>query len=207
MGKAPKPAKGGSSVNIGGNVSGHVVVGDHNVMHNLGGGERVYHPAPAPAPEVDVRVFISYRRDDADGHAGRLRDWLARRFGEERVFLDVAGIDPGEDFVDKLDAELARCDIVLVVIGRQWLAITDDDGRRKLDNPEDWVRVEVATALERRIPVVPVLVRGARMPAAADLPEPLKALVRRNFIEIGPQWASDVERLTDAVARVRSGDR
>jgi hypothetical protein len=184
--------------NIGGNVSGPVAVGIGNTQVSSVGrsGQQAY------APEVDVKVFISYRRDDADGHAGRLRDWLARRLGDDHVFLDVAGIDPGEDFVDKLNRKVGECDVLLAVIGKHWLTVTDSNGRRRLDNAEDWVRLEIQVALERNITVVPVLVSGASMPAAADLPEPIAALARRHAIELGPEWRSDVERLGDVIERV-----
>ncbi|MFP5317518.1 MAG: toll/interleukin-1 receptor domain-containing protein [Acidimicrobiia bacterium] len=185
------------SANITGNVSGQVAVGTGITQSWLG-------PPAVDAgsvPHADVKVFISYRRDDADGHAGRLRDWLVRRFGEQQVFLDVAGIDPGEDFADKLAANVADCDVLLAVIGRRWITVADSHGRRRLDDPQDWVALEIRMALDRDVTVVPVLVSGAKMPTAADLPERLAPLARRNAIEIGPQWGADVERLGDVIER------
>jgi hypothetical protein len=191
--------------NITGDVSGQVAVG-HGITQNWvarspAAGSRPSPLSPDPSELADVKVFISYRRDDSEGHAGRMRDWLVRRFGEERVFQDVDSIDPGEDFVDKLGQKLAECDVVLAVIGRQWLTATDPGGFRRIDDPRDWVRLEIEMALERGVTIIPVLVRGAKMPGEADLPASLAPLARRNAIQIGPQWAADVERLRDAIER------
>lgn len=180
--------------NIVGNVSGQVAVGQGITQNGI--------PPSPPSPSRDVKVFLSYRREDSDGHTGRLRDWLVHRFGEERVFQDVDGIEPGEDFVEKLGEKLTDCDIVLVMIGRQWLTVTDADGRRRIDDPHDWVRLEIQMALERGVTVVPVLVGGARMPSEADLPVSLAPLARRNAVTMGPHWAADVERLAGAIERV-----
>jgi CHASE2 domain-containing sensor protein len=126
-----------------------------------------------------LSVVISYRRDDSIGSAGRLFDWLVRQFGRDKVFLDTDKIASGDDFARVLEQRLATCDVVLVVIGRQWLTIANEAGRR-LDQPQDYVRMEVATALGRDIRVIPVLVGGAAMPAAEDLPEALRRLARLN---------------------------
>lgn len=130
-----------------------------------------------------LNVFISYRRDDASGNAGRLFDWLTRQFGRSRVFLDTDKIAHGADFAEVLKARLHDADVVLVVIGRAWLDIANAAGRR-LDQPDDFVRLEVATALELAASggtrVIPVLVDGAGMPAASDLPQPLQGLARLN---------------------------
>ena len=110
-------------------------------------------------------IFISYRRQDAAGNAGRLYDRLARHFGAERVFMDVEGIEPGLDFVEALEGAVASCEVLIVVIGAGWLA-TDNAGKRRLDDPKDFVRIETAAALARHIRVVPVLVDGAVMPGS-----------------------------------------
>ncbi len=185
------------SANISGDVSGQVAVG-RGITQNWSAPP----PAARTTSDVDVKVFISYRRDDADGHAGRMRDWLVRRFGERQVFLDVAGIEPGEDFVDKLAAKVGECDVLLAIVGRHWLTVADSAGRPRLHDPQDWVRLEIQMALERGVTVVPVLVSGARMPTETDLPEEIAAMARRNAIQIGPQWAGDVERLGDAIEKV-----
>ena len=135
-------------------------------------------------------IFISYRREDSSGHAGRLFDGIRDRFGDESVFMDVTDIRPGDDFVTALDAALALCGVVLVVIGPQWLMCTDASGRRRLDDPGDHLRIEIAHALHGKARVIPVLVRGARMPAEHELPDDLKALVddarrRRSVTAVG----------------------
>ena len=91
-----------------------------------------------------TRIFISYRRDDASGHAGRLYDDLAERFGDDRVFIDIDTIEPGVDFGDSIEQALDRCEVVLAVIGKSWVTITDSAGLRRLDNPDDYVRMEAS---------------------------------------------------------------
>ena len=129
--------------------------------------------------DTALNVFISYRRDDAIGSAGRLFDWLVRQFGRGRVFLDTDKIAAGEDFARALDDRLSRSDVVLVVIGPRWLDIANEAGRR-LEQPDDYVRIEVATALASDTRVIPVLVGGAAMPSAERLPEALRGLARLN---------------------------
>lgn len=142
------------------------------------------------------RVFISYRRDDSATIVGRIADRLVRDLGEANVFKDVDNIPFGVDFVEHLDREVRKCTVLFAVIGRQWLQ-TQADGRRRLDDPNDFVRIEIGSALRRQIPVVPLLVDGASMPRAEDLPEDLKPLARRNGIEIrhDPDFHNDMSRL------------
>ncbi len=111
---------------------------------------------------------------------------LVARFGAESVFKDVDDIEPGDDFVEKITGAVAACDVLLALIGTQWLTLTDERGRRRLDNPEDFVRLEVRAALSRGVRVVPILVDGAKMPAADQLPEELMPLTRRQAVEINP---------------------
>jgi beta-lactam-binding protein with PASTA domain len=140
--------------------------------------------------------FISYRREDSAGHAGRLFDRLRERFGRDSVFLDVVGIDAGVDFVDTLDKAVGSCDVLLAVIGREWLTCCDKQGRRRLDDPNDFIRAEISAALKRDVRVVPVLVEGAEMPPTDSLPEELKRLTRRQAVELrDSRWDSDVEAL------------
>jgi len=146
------------------------------------------------------RVFLSYRREDADGHAGRLYDDLVQRFAPDCVFIDVDGIAPGENFADRITTVIARSDTVLVLIGRSWLEASTADGRRRLDDTDDWVRIEVETALRLDLTVVPVLVGGAPMPAAGRLPPSMRELALRQAATIGPSWHDDVERLVAAIA-------
>lgn len=145
-------------------------------------------------------IFISYRRDDCAGHAGRLYDRLRDHFGPENIFRDIDTIEPGQDFVDAIETAVGACPAVVVLIGKQWANIKDAEGRRRLDNPEDFVRLEVAAALKRKVRVVPVLLQGAAMPASTDLPEPLAKLARLNAIEVSDtRWDYDVGRLIDAL--------
>ena len=148
------------------------------------------------------RIFISYRRADSQFAAGRIYDRLMAHFGEEAIFMDVEAIDGGVDFVKTLEDAVQACDVVLVVIGKQWLNIKDQRGERRLDNPEDFVRVEVATALDREIRVIPVLVEHALMPRSIELPENLKLLSRRNALLVNHQsFNADANRLIAHVER------
>lgn len=144
------------------------------------------------------RIFISYRRADSAAVAGRIHDRLVAVFGERNVFKDVDDILPGEDFRTVLEREVSQCDVLLVIIGEQWAAITDDDGRRRLHNPDDFVNIEVESGLKRdRVLVIPVLVSNAPMPSADELPDNLKPLSYRNatLIRNDPDFNRDIERL------------
>jgi len=151
-------------------------------------------------------IFISYRREDGAGHAGRLYDSLRARF--DSVFLDVSGIEAGVDYVEAINNAVGCCDLLIVVIGPRWSSLADAGGRRRLDNPHDFVRLEAAAALERNIRVIPVLVAGAEMPTADELPEPLKALARRQAFELrDARWAADVDELIAQIARAVAATR
>ena len=144
-------------------------------------------------------IFVSYRRTDAPGHAWRLYDRLVDRFGEASVFKDLDSMKPGEDFVVVIQETVARCDALLAVIGRYWLA-AELAGRRRLDDPDDWVRLEIANALKQSIPVIPVLVDGASLPSATDLPQELRALTRRHASELHEKvWRASVDQLIDGL--------
>ena len=148
-------------------------------------------------------VFISYRREDAPGHAGRVFDRVRARFGADVVFMDVTAIDAGADFVDAIDKAVGTCDVLLAVIGPQWVGAADSAERKRLDIPTDFVRLEIAGALKRDVRVVPVLVDGARLPAAADLPEELQPLLRRNAVELrDARWDADIEQLVASLERI-----
>lgn len=145
-------------------------------------------------------IFISYRREDAEGHAGRLFDDLAAHFGKDSVFMDVVDIEPGRDFRRVIDQQVASCGVLLAVIGKGWRDAKDEAGRRRLDDPGDFVRLETGSALKRDIPVIPVLVHGAAMPRAEDLPQDLQELAYRNGVELThARWDSDVQVLIDAL--------
>lgn len=149
-----------------------------------------------------ARIFISYRRDDSGGFAGRLYDHLVRQFGDEKIFMDVDTIGLGVDYVEEINKSIDGVDVFLAVIGRDWFA-TDKAGRPRLDDPKDPVRLEVGRALQRGIPVIPILVRGAQMPGESELPEELASLARRNALELRQtRFASDVERLARDVRRL-----
>jgi hypothetical protein len=145
-------------------------------------------------------IFISYRRNDSEGEAGRLFDDLVTHFGPHSVFMDVAAIEPGQDFRKAIDKSVATCSVLLALMGQEWLGTKDATGRRRLEDPKDFVRLELALALQRDIPAVPVLVRGARMPQAEHLPDDLKELAFRNAVELThTRWKSDVALLIHAL--------
>jgi hypothetical protein len=147
-------------------------------------------------------LFISYRRDDTRADAGRLYDRLNSRF-PGRVFRDIGSIEPGTDWREVVDEVLRSTDACVVVIGPLWLNIRDDDGSRRIDDPFDPVRREVASALASGTRVIPVLVGGASMPDRDDLPADLQPLVRRNAVSLSEQdFDAGVERLMKALDRV-----
>jgi hypothetical protein len=152
---------------------------------------------PAPAP----RIFINYRRDDASGHAGRLYDALEERFGRDRVFMDIDAIRPGDNFATVVNERVSDWDVLVAVIGRQWATIVDREGRRRLERPEDYVRIELETALNStHTRVIPALVQGAEMPTSEQLPPEMRELSLRHAIELSDaRWAADVERLVRAL--------
>jgi hypothetical protein len=147
-------------------------------------------------------VFVSYRREDSGDAAGRLADRLVVRFGAERVFMDVEAIGPGADYVEAITHAVEACAVLVAVIGPGWLTAADKRGTR-LENPHDWVRVEVGTALARGVLVIPVLVRDADMPVRGDLPEDLAGLARRNALRIRhDRFSDDVRQLIAAIDQV-----
>lgn len=151
-------------------------------------------------------IFISYRRDDSAGYAGRLYDRLAAHFGANRVFMDVEGIEPGLDFVKAIEDAVASCRVLIVMIGDEWTHAADAAGRRRLDDPNDFVRLETSAALKRDIRVVPVLVGGAAMPRSEELPAELQALTRRQAIEVNhKQWDASTQALIHTLERIIGG--
>jgi hypothetical protein len=145
-------------------------------------------------------IFINYRRDDAPGVAGRLGDRLAKNFSQREIFMDVDAMKPGLDFVKQLDEQVSKCDVVLAIIGPNWLNAADEKGRRKLELPRDYVRVELASALKREIPVIPLLVNGAAMPLEDDLPDDLKSLANRHALELRhTRFVADSEAIVHAL--------
>lgn len=149
-------------------------------------------------------TFLSYRRDDAAGWAGRLYEYLVREWGPDEVFMDIDAIAPGEDFRKAIASTMQVSDTVLVVIGPSWVNARDEAGRRRLDDERDTHRTEVVAALEADVRVIPVLVGGAVMPAAPELPVPLQELAYRNAAVLDDRrFPGDVRGLIDAVAQAR----
>ncbi|MFN2506666.1 MAG: toll/interleukin-1 receptor domain-containing protein [Acidimicrobiales bacterium] len=146
-----------------------------------------------------LRTFICYRRVN-EAWAGRLADQLSQRFGRENIFVDD-NIRPGQQWVDEITTNVTKCDVLLAVIGKQWLTLTDDAGVRRLDKPNDWVRFEIKVALENQVGIIPVLIEDAEMPEEEQLPEDITALSLRQASEIrgGSKWAGDVRQLIEAM--------
>jgi len=141
-------------------------------------------------------VFISYRRENTAGEARALFNDLAARPGEDSVFMDVDSIALGRDFRSVLQETTASCDLMLVLIGRNWADAKEEGGRVRLENPADYVRLEIEAGLRRDIAVTPVLVQGAHMPAPEDLPAEIRNLAYRNGFELSHnRWESDVQEM------------
>jgi TIR domain len=158
------------------------------------------------------RIFISYRRDETGYAAGWLYDRLTDRFGGGQVFKDVDSIQLGDDFVEVITRAVGACDVLLALIGDRWSTITDEQGQRRLDDRDDFVRLEIEAALTRQVRVIPILVDGARMPTADELPESLVTLVRRQSLELSPtRFEFDTNRLLkvldSTLAEVRAAHR
>jgi hypothetical protein len=153
-------------------------------------------PPTVPAATAIEKIFLSYRRDDSADATGRIYDRLVQRFGKEQIFKDVDSIPLGVDFREHLGNVVGRCNLVLVVIGDRWID-AGQAGARRLDDVADFVRIEIEAALERKIPVVPVLVRGATIPADSALPPSLRALAYRNGMSVrpDPDFHRDMDRL------------
>ncbi|MEO1446259.1 MAG: SUMF1/EgtB/PvdO family nonheme iron enzyme, partial [Cyanobacteria bacterium J06635_11] len=149
------------------------------------------------------RIFISYRRSDAAAEAGRIYDALEPHFGRESIFMDVDALEAGEDFRARLREAVEQCQVLLAVISKGWLQATDEAGHRRLDNPADWVRLEIETALARNIRVIPVLSEGIAMPLASELPQSLQPLVYRHaaFVRHNRDFRNDMEVLQGVLQR------
>lgn len=146
------------------------------------------------------KVFICYRRQDSAPYAGRIYDAMVAKFGIENVFMDL-DLDPGVDFVERIKRVVSGCVALIVVIGPRWAELRDEDGGRRIEDPEDFVRLEVETGLHRDdVLLVPALVGGARMPRREELPSELKTLARRNALELSEgRWAYDIGRLLETL--------
>jgi TIR domain len=150
-----------------------------------------------------LRIFLNYRRDDSSGYALSLYHDLADHFGADQVFMDIDTIAPGENFVSRIEETMSTCDVVVALIGRDWLTAADVNGNRRLDDPADFVRLELESAIERNVPLVPTLVHSGRIPQANDLPDSLRPLVLRQGIELHDStWRTDVARLIKVLERL-----
>jgi hypothetical protein len=149
-----------------------------------------------------TRIFISYRRSDSTSYAQRLYDRLSVDFGSGAVFMDVATIQPGAQFDLVIAEAVSKCDVLIAIIGPQWLKAVDEQGPR-LNNPDDLVRIEIESALKRDVLVIPILVHGAVMPKRQELPEVLRGLARRNALKVSAEdWAAGVAKLEIAIQSV-----
>jgi len=153
-------------------------------------------------------LFINYRRDDSSGYAGRIRDHLASLFGAEAVFIDLDDIRPGINFVHALDDAVAACNVMLVLIGKRWLDARDSSGARRIDGANDFVRIEIAKALERGIRVIPLLVNNAVMPGEKDLPATIAGLANIEAIQLSDErWDYDMGQLVSSLGFAVSANR
>jgi hypothetical protein len=164
----------------------------------------------APRSKTDEeqgwRIFVCYRRTDTAGHAGRLYDQLADRFGPSSVFMDIDTIRAGEDFIKSMDDAVSSAGVLIAVIGRGWLRETNS--KESSESHADFVRIELATAFKRGVPVIPVLVQGAPMPAAHELPPDVSMITRVNALELSDaRWRHDIDRLVRAIEKLRSRGR
>jgi hypothetical protein len=146
-------------------------------------------------------IFISYRRGDSAGHAGRLYDQVVARFGEGNVFKDLDSMKPGADFAQVIEEAVTSSDALLAVIGSNWVS-------PRLKDPDDWVRLEIAHALAGDVRVVPILVEGAKMPAPSDLPADLSTLTQRHAVDLSEtSWHAQVAELLDRLEAAVRGDQ
>jgi TIR domain/VHL beta domain len=152
------------------------------------------------------RIFLNYRRKDTEDTAGRLFDSLCAHFGEHHVFMDIDDIQPGVDFDEVVHEAVGNCDVLLALIGPAWLTMVDEHGRRRLDDPDDYVRIELQVALQRNIRVVPVLIHDVGMPRGEDLPDGLQRLSHKQAVSLSnARWKSDIASLIEALESVRPG--
>lgn len=157
---------------------------------------------------MQENVFINYRRQTDSGIAGRIYDSLSRALPGVSIFMDVDKLSPGEDFEVGLQKNLESCKVLLAIIGPQWATMVDSRGQRRLDNPDDFVRKEIGTALAKNVRVIPVLIGDAEIPDVASLPPDLKPLAKRQAMEIRHErFNDDVDALAQAIASIAPGAR
>jgi hypothetical protein len=169
------------------------------MMHSLGGGGVAGLSSPG--------IFLSYRREDAAPYARLLQSELREHIPDARVFMDLDSIEPGLDFAEVIQEAVGSCTVLVALIGRQWATLTDEEGRRRLDNPDDYVRFEVQAALERGVRVIPVLVDGARPLGQQQLPSELQKLARLNALELSyGRYEYDADRLLNLLQRLLAAE-
>jgi TIR domain len=152
---------------------------------------------------AELRIFLTYRHDDSAGQTGRIADRLRREFGEDSLFMDVDGIPLGVDFHKRLNDEVARCDVLIAAIGNRWIDLADENGERRIDNPLDFVRIEISAALRRDIPLIPLLLDGAKIPNPQYLPDDMKGLAFRNGLDVShATFHSDLDRLVHELRQI-----
>jgi CHASE2 domain-containing sensor protein len=157
--------------------------------------------------DTECDYFISYRRDQSSWPARMLKGELAQRFGEDSVFVDVDSLEAGQQWPHRIEEAIQCAEVVLVLIGPRWLAATTPDGKRRIDEPGDWVRLEIETALTAHVVVVPVLLDGAPMPKAEDLPDTIRGITDRNaFSLVAERWGPQVKQLIDSIKEGRIRD-
>ena len=147
-----------------------------------------------------AKIFISYRRDESTGYAGRIHERLSHIYGTHSVFMDVDDVGPGTDFVSVIEDQIASCDILLVLIGPRWLTLQDANSRRRIDDPNDFVRIEISKGLARKIRIIPLLLNHASMPSEKSLPNDLKELSRHQAMELSEErWEYDFGKLAETL--------
>jgi hypothetical protein len=155
-----------------------------------------------------LQIFISYRRPETAWPANWLYQQLAEHYGNSQVFMDVATIEPGDDFVAAITTAVKSCDVLLALIGDRWLTITDSEGQRRIDDPDDFVRLEIKTAFEHNVRVIPMLIDGVTMPRAVDLPTSIAPLAYCQARELSPnRFVLDLDRLFKALDGTRLSPR
>jgi TIR domain len=171
-------------------------------------GKSMAAPRTPRMPNGGDGIFISYRRGNESSFAGRLYDNLRLHYGADQVFIDVDNIEFGVDFTKVIDQKLAQCRVLLVIVGKDWTSVAGSDGRPRLEDPNDFVRIEVQAALSRDdVRVIPIFVNGAKAPSASELPATLASLTRRNGLTISHEaFHSDFNRLRRALDGVMSRD-
>jgi len=172
--------------------------------HAKAGGRTASAPLATAPPIVSSRgVFLSYRQQDAAPYARLLHFRLRERFPGVRVFMDLDSIAPGLDFAEVIREAVDSCAVLVALIGRQWATLADEQGRRRLDDPDDWVRFEIQAALERGVRVIPVLVDGVRPLRQEQLPAGLRKLARLNVLDLSyGRYEYDASRLLDLIQEV-----